>query len=370
MTNCAQEALMRHTLLGLCLFTLPLAAIPSSAQTTYSAPDKSLTFDLPATGWQVTWDGRKARLTAKDGSRYVLSCDTIPAKPTGEPANSPALRQAAEELVKPLLSTYDYAGVRPIKVAGGSGAIFRFRGKGTKSDSDLAEVWIGFSGPRSAVLMQETAPLPDHFYGLSTLFSSLSFGGVTAPGDKSAENVTRRPKSGSQQPSTRVPTNGVSPAREKERYEGHLMSGDVSFTLRLIHGGKAHAEWMRSPGRSARYEGDYEGDSGNYTVDLKRVDETGSTAPSALALTLTSLGGMVKATYVAGAGSPQRAVSELKLTSVDAPNIRLRGSKPTAKRNASAGNTSSMIRNTVRRDTSMRRNAARIIRRSAGRRRR
>jgi hypothetical protein len=359
---------MRHSFLGLCLFALPLTALPSFAQTTYSAPDKSLTFDLPA-GWQVTWEGGKARLAAKDGSRYVLSRDTLTAKPTGEPTNSPALRQAAEELVKPLLSTYDYAGVRPVKVNGGSGAIFRFRGKGTKSDSDLAEVWLGFSGTHSVVLLPESVPLPDHFYGLSTMFASLTFGGVTGPGDKPADNATTRQRAGSKQASTRIPGAGVNAAREKERYEGHLMSGDVSFTLRLIHGGKAHAEWMRSPGRTARYEGAYEGDGGNYTIELKRVDETGSTAPSVLNLTLSSLGGMVKATYTAGAGTPQRAVSELKLTSVDAPNIRLRGSKPSANRNAAARN-NSMVRNTVRRDTSMRRNAARIIRRSAGRRRR
>src|SRR3989442_14775528 len=92
-----------------------LTAIPSLAQPEFTTSDKSLSFTY-AQGWKVEGDGAKITLSAPDGSKYTLTRDSIPSPGSGEPANNPALKTAAENLVKPILGSSGYAGVRPVDV--------------------------------------------------------------------------------------------------------------------------------------------------------------------------------------------------------------------------------------------------------------
>src|SRR5579872_3450253 len=149
--------LSTHTALAL-LVLLSLLPCSGWAQTqnderlTFSSGDKNLSFAYPK-GWKVVEEGDKVRLTAPDGAKYALLRDTLSPVPTDDPANNAALRDTAEKLASPLLRKNSYAGVKPLTVDAGAGAIYRFRGTGTKSDYDLAEVWFAVIGPHSVVLL-------------------------------------------------------------------------------------------------------------------------------------------------------------------------------------------------------------------------
>src|SRR2546427_208761 len=98
----------------------------------YQSPGKDFSFELPA-GWRVAADGAKLRISSPEGAIYVLVKNAQVAAVKGDPAVSTELRAAAETVAKPLLQGISYAGVKPIAVDSGAGAVYRFRGKGAKS---------------------------------------------------------------------------------------------------------------------------------------------------------------------------------------------------------------------------------------------
>src|SRR5262245_40925487 len=116
---------------------LTIAAGLARGQSEFKSADSAVRFAVPE-GWRAEESGGKIRLIPPAGPALTMVRDPAPA-PSGDASRSDVLRAAAERLVKPVLSTYRYAGVRPVSVPGGSGAVFRFHGKGTKTDDDLTE---------------------------------------------------------------------------------------------------------------------------------------------------------------------------------------------------------------------------------------
>lgn len=309
----------------------------------FTSSDRNLSFQYPA-DWTAAEDSGRIRLTAPDGSKYVISRDSLSPAPTGNAANNTAVQQAAARLAHPLLTDGSYAGVKLLTVDAGTGAIYRYRGKGSKSDYDLAEVWVAVIGAHNVVMVPATAPQPDHFYELSTLFRSMAFadtpkptaGGAAGKGAQnqagaganrtnSAAGTFAPPGSGLGASSAAIQRGVVrQPAAdtEMERYDGHLIPGDGGFTLRVNHGPTATATWSRTVG-TASYTGTYTGEEGNYSVSLTRAQGAPLGLPETIKLTLRSTGGMVAGTYISATTPAARQIAELRLTEVDAGNIRL-----------------------------------------------
>src|SRR2546423_5631792 len=162
-------ARLRYLYVGLVFTAVVCWSTCAWAQTSFTASDRNLTFSVPQ-GWKADESGGKINISGPDGSRYVLIREGLPAAPSGEAANNAALKEAAQKLAQPLVSGSSYAGVRPITVDAGTGAMYRFRGRGAKSDNDLAEVWVASVGNHTVALLPESAPQPDHLYELSSLF--------------------------------------------------------------------------------------------------------------------------------------------------------------------------------------------------------
>ena len=139
--------------------------------------------------------------------------------------------------------------------------------------------------------------------------------------------------------------------RPMERYEGHLIAGDVGFNLRIYHEGKASADWSRSAGQTLRYTGTYTGEEGNYVTKLTL--QPSSSGPTPLTLTVRSLGGMVTGQYVA-AGTAPRSAQELRLMEVEAGDVKLHGSR----RSASGSRRSTTGQRTTKRHAPGRLNSA------------
>jgi hypothetical protein len=306
---------------------------------TFAAADKNLSFSYPS-AWKVAEEGTTLRLAAADGATYTLRRDSLSPAPTGDPANSAALRSSTAEMVKPLLKEAGYAGVKLLTVDSGGGAIYRYRGTGTKSGYDLAEVWVAFIGAHNVVLLQAAAPQPEHFYELSTLFKSLTFAdapkrpagsgrpqpqaGASKPPASGAASTAQPAGTASADTTTRSAANGKT--AELERYDGHLITGDGGFTLRIMTGNTATADWTRSYERAA-YTGTYSGEDGTYLVHLARSG-TGATQPAdGLNLATKSTGGMVGGEYWSASIPAHRQIAELKLTEVESGNFKLRGTK-------------------------------------------
>jgi hypothetical protein len=339
------------------LISLPLSA---QAQSQYSAPDKTLSFSYPEK-WQITADGSKLRLKAEDGAVYLLQRDGLNSIPAGEAANNTVLRDAAEALVKPLLTNYSYAGVKLLTVPGGSGAIYRFRGKGKTGDNDLAEVWFAIQGGHSLTILPDGAPQPDHDFELSRMMGTLSLGGTagkTAPGPTAGNDKGANPGQGAGKKAkgkaagattlsnkTAVEPMSRSEGTEFESYEGHLMLNDLSFRLHFLRGGTVKAQWERSPGRILNYTGTFTGEEGNYAVKLTQVSGDPLTGPSPISLTMRSLGGMVSGSYAAGSDPVKRDVAQLKLMSVDA-GLPMRGTSLTNNNGNNGGNNNNSSRQT------------------------
>ncbi len=333
---------------------------------TFALPDKSFSFRYPK-GWQAAQEGGKIHLSSPDGARYMLSRDTPTSFRSGDPTLSADLRVRAESLVKPLLGGAGYAGVKLLNLSAGSGAIFRFRGTGGKGEDDLAEVWFAQIAGHNVTLVQDSTPLPDHVYELTTLLRSTTFGAAApatsaekpnrkAKGQVNGEQKRVRPggagngvlssstraegRPGAVDPQGNGQSGTAGGSHVMERYEGRLLANDVSFVLRINRGGSATADWDRSSGATHHYEGSYTGEDGNYSVKLTlHSSETApGSGPARLNLTLRSLGGMVTAQYAAGA-PPVRDAVALKLMEVDAGDVKLKSSRPKARQQG--GNPSS-----------------------------
>jgi hypothetical protein len=333
------------------LVSLPLS---SRAQNQYSAPDKTIAFSYPEK-WQITPEGSKLRLKADDGATYLLQRDGLNPVPAGEAANNAALRDAAEALVKPLLTNASYAGVKLLTVPGGSGAIYRFRGKGKTGDYDLAEVWFAIQGGHSLTILPDGAPQPDHDFELSTMVGTLTLGGAggktptgpAAGSDKSANAAQGAGKKAKGKAASTI--SNMTGARaavepmthtegaEFESYEGHLMLGDLSFRLHMLRGGTVKAEWARSAGRTLSYTGAFTGEEGNYAIKLTQAPGDSVSGPSPISLTMRSLGGMVSGSYAAGSDPLKRDVAQLKLMSVDA-GLPMRGTSASNNNNGNRNN--------------------------------
>lgn len=325
-----------------------LATVSALAQSTFSASDKNLSFTVPA-GWKAEDNGGKVAITGADGAKYVLIRDGLPSVPNGEAANNAALKDAAQKLAQPLLSGIGYAGVRPITVDAGSGAMYRFRGRGTQSDNDLAEVWVASVGSHTVALIPASAPQPDHLYELSSLFKSIAFadspsagrgggnrrnaqpakppqspggslaggstaGSSSAGGSAAGSSPTRPQQNGNV---TRAAQRNLNQGKTAEEYTGHLMEGDVSFSMKLFDDQTATADWASTPEKSSHFTGTYTGTDGNYVVKLTR--STGDNQLSAKGLTLVTrgLGGMETGTFTTDASTAKRNIAELKLSSVE-----------------------------------------------------
>lgn len=348
----------------------------------FTAADHNLSFTLPA-GWRAAEEGATVHLTAPDGAKYTLAPvqAAAPAGGTTLAADNPALRSAAETMVKPLLTDSGYAGVKLLAVDAGDGAIYRFRGKGAKSGSDLAEVWFAVVGPHTVALRQEAAPEPDHGYEIGTLFKSLTFAdapakaaGRGARGGQAA-NRAQGAAAGRRQAATTT-AQSAAPAATRaaatapattasakqtimEQYEGRLTDGDVGLTLTLNHGGTVVADWTRTVAHPLHYAGAYTGEDGAYSATLKLGSDTPVMAPQTLKLFIKRTGGMATGQYALGDSGALHPIADLRLVALDeGDGILLRGSnlghhftgsRATNRTNRRRGNSNRAARNAMNR---------------------
>jgi len=315
---------------------------------TWVAPDRSISFRYPR-AWRVTADGPAIHLTSPAADHYRLEVDTIKPYPSGDPTLSPDLRSRADASASKLAGSVTYAGVKPLTMSAGSGAIFRYRDQSASGSDHVAEIWFARAGGHTLALIPESMPGHDNSLELSALFRSAAFAGPGAP----AAPSTGRPdpvrrgaaaRTNSSAIQTRAKGTATTPApaanRVIERYEGHLLPSDISFGLKLFAGGLATADWSRATGTALHYAGTYTGTEGNYAIRLA-LDPPSNVGPTPLTLTMRSIGGMVTAQYSTASGAPRDAQS-LKLMEVDAGDLKLRGTSANASRNGQgrAGNAS------------------------------
>ncbi len=291
----------------------------------YRAADGNLSFTYPD-GWKAEAEATAIRLTGPDGARYNITVGTQ-AEATGDPANSAALRTQAETLVKPLLSSPSYAGVRPVTVDAGSGAIYRFRGRGTKSDTDLAEVWFAQVGSHTVTLLPASAPEPDHFYEVSMLFKSIAFADAPSGGRRQAAGGGRQ-RNGDPKSEVRSPQGGVTPSPLHpltpsspkvallEAYTGHVRANDVGFEVRLNKDNSATATWNPALGEASHWSGTYTGEDGNYLVKLQETSGSNPVGAKSLTLYMRGLGGEESAEYTTDVSSVKRPLSDIKLSEI------------------------------------------------------
>lgn len=334
------------------MFAIASLILPGGAcngRAAFTSFDKNITFTLPA-GWKADEEGGAIRITAADRSKYSIVRDQ--AKFSGKDASTdPALRSEAERLASSRVSGGRYAGVRPLTVPGGSGAIFRFRGKGSKSDDDLAEIWTAVVGSHTLILAPSTAPQSEHFVELSSLFKSISVAGsstVATSGRGRAEANSNSRTQSAPAASTTKQVPQVSPSQkpvpvntETRGYSGRLLANDVSFKLNLTGEKSASAEWVASPEKTSRFTGDYSGSDGNYVVNLTQTSGTNPLNATKLTLTMRALGGMESGTFTTDASTARRNIAELSLTSIDStPGIgKLKsGNRPNAQRRGRMNN--------------------------------
>jgi hypothetical protein len=303
-----------------------LANTASYGQIAFTSSDKSLTITIPS-GWKADESGITIRISGPDGSVFLLSRDKLKAS-GAEASTNASLRSGAEGIAKSLVSACRYAGVRPVSVQSGSGAVFRFRGKGASSDDDLAEVWVAMVGSHTAVLVPEKVPQPDHLYELSAVLKSISFAGTPKTPAASGRNGlgATPPRTAPASVSTPLPLQSTSRegssssptiTGEMRGYSGHLVANDISFKLNLVGEKSANAEWAASPEKTSRYSGDYSGSDGNYVVNLVKVSGVNPLNANKLTLTLRGMGGTETGTFTTDVSSARRPVSELNLTSID-----------------------------------------------------
>ena len=336
-------------LIGFLVLVPASAASGLQATATYAG---GFRFTLPK-DWKAITHGELVRITAADGSSWTLKRDDSLPQDTTDATRSARLRDAAEAIAKGLISEVRYAGVKPLAVAGGNGAIYRFRGRGKGGSDDLVEVYVAAIGKRVAFLSPVSAPQSDHAYELSVLMRGLSNTDATSEAKTApvapplASKSTVKPDS--PKPAVegrRAEVDPPSHAIEIETYEGHIVTNDVAFKLHVFKGDRVTAEWEQATGQPAKYSGTYSGTDGNYAVKMQALP---SSTAAQLNLAMRSTGGMVNASYTTSPDGASRPVAELKLTAVDSGNTKLRGGRGGAQ-NGSRGR-----RNTNNRNTNLRR---------------
>jgi hypothetical protein len=336
----------RFWIAALAVFLLNAVNGSVCAQTAFTSTN-GVRFTLPDK-WKAEEQGAAVRITAADGTVWMLKRDDGVGKDAGTDATrSVSLRDAAEAVARGIVQGPRYAGVKPLAVTGGPGAIFRYRGQGKQSGDELVEVRVAVVGKRAVVLAPASSPQTDHAYELGLLVKSLSFGeggkevrSVETPAVKEPPREEPRSAPSVSADATKPRISDATTTRagvELETYEGHLAQGDVAFKLHVFEGGRATAEWERSVGRAVKYDGSYTGTDGNFAMKLEASPNNAVIAPSPLSLTLRSLGGMVRATYASGTPGVAHDVAELKLTGVYTPSAKLKGGKGNTQQSMNRG---------------------------------
>lgn len=281
--------------------------------------------------WKADDQGSGVRISADDGSVWILKrSDSAGNEAAGDATRSASLKAAAETAANGMLEGARYAGVKSFSVTGGSGAVFRYRGKGKHGADDLVEIWVATGGNGAVFLTPGAAGQPDHGYELGQMLKSVLPLSATGGADSGASQPKGQSSSTRQTqiPAAPAPNKAVIPTpvnTELETYEGHIIAGDASFKLHVYQGTTATAEWEKAVGRAVKYSGSYAGSDGNYAVKMQPAGSDAEVSP--LNLTVHSIGGMIHATYTTGDGGPSRNVAELKLTGVYSPNTKLHGGK-------------------------------------------
>lgn len=152
------------------LITPGFCVRPVYADTVYTASDGSFRFSYPQ-HWQAEDANGKIKVTASDGSAFLLQTDVLQTLPTQSPVNDAGLKSSAATLVSQVLRGATFVRASSLSMDHGLGALFRF-----KSASDtVADVWIGIIGKHSVVLLPQRAGQASQSIGLSVIFQTMSF---------------------------------------------------------------------------------------------------------------------------------------------------------------------------------------------------
>jgi len=153
---------------------LPGGIEHAKAEETYTAPDGKLTFTFPRR-WTTENVGDRVRITASDGSHFLMLKDTISVLPGESPAANPELKSRATELVKPILKDAQFASAQPITLDHGVGAAFRFQSPSKSDAVPLTTVYLAFLGKHSIAILPEKSGQASQSIGLATIFQSVAF---------------------------------------------------------------------------------------------------------------------------------------------------------------------------------------------------
>ena len=98
-----------------------------------------------------------------------------------------------------------------------------------------------------------------------------------------------------------------------EGYSGHLMTNDLSFSLRLHLDKTATAVWSLTPGREIRYTGSFVGEDSNYVVTLAQSNSPPAEQGKTLTLQMVSHGSQETGAFGLDGARPRRVIAALEL---------------------------------------------------------
>ncbi len=155
------------------LVTAP--AVSAHAQK-FSSKAGAFSFGLPQR-WSAEEVGGSARISAPDGSVYILDRDCIRGATAATPLSDSSAKRYAQDTAAALGAVGAPERVISISMDHGQGASFRFK----SGDGKTIDVWVGFIGTRTFSLIPERAGQSSQTIGLSSIFQSLTASGAATP---------------------------------------------------------------------------------------------------------------------------------------------------------------------------------------------
>jgi Planctomycete cytochrome C len=146
-----------------------VSAAPAANAQKFTSRAGSFSFSLPQR-WNAEEQGGAAKITAPDGSVYILDRDCVKGGISGSPLNDAAARRYAADTAAALGATGNPIRSVSVQMDHGQGATFRFN----TSDGKSIDVWIASVAGRTFSLIPERAGLPAQTIAITSLFQTIN----------------------------------------------------------------------------------------------------------------------------------------------------------------------------------------------------